>query len=59
MSSAQAFFHKGPTRDCRSELEAEQVARFDHVAVQKLGSQWAHWLVTGELAGGGEIGGLW
>ncbi|WP_205874166.1 sulfotransferase domain-containing protein [Mycobacterium camsae] len=58
MSSAQAFFHKGPTRDYRSELTSEQVARFDQVAVQKLGSQCAHWLERGELSDGCEVGGL-
>lgn len=58
MSSAQAFFHKGPTRDYRSELTDEQVARFDRVAVQKLGPQCAHWLETGELTSRGQASGL-
>lgn len=50
MSSAKAFFHKGPKRDYRSELTAEQVARFDRVALQKLGMQCARWLDTGQLS---------
>lgn len=54
MSSAAAFFHKGPNRDYRSELTAEQVARFDRVALDKLGAQCARWLETGELSRGGE-----
>lgn len=53
MSSPKAFFHKGPNRDYRSELTAAQIARFDRVAVQKLGAQCAHWLETGQLSGAG------
>jgi aryl sulfotransferase len=48
MSSAKAFFHKGPKRDYRDELTAAQVARFDHVALQRLGMQCASWLETGQ-----------
>lgn len=48
MSSAKAFFHKGLKRDHRNELTASQVERFDRVALQKLGTQCAHWLETGE-----------
>lgn len=50
MSSAKAFFHKGPNRDYRSELTAAQVARFDEVALQKLGTRCARWLETGQLS---------
>ena len=53
MSSAKAFFHKGPNRDYRSELTAQQVARFDEVAQQKLGTQCARWLETGKLSATG------
>ncbi|ORA20269.1 glycolipid sulfotransferase [Mycobacterium angelicum] len=53
MSSAKAFFHKGPNRDYRSELTAQQVARFDEVAQQKLGAQCARWLETGKLSATG------
>lgn len=49
MSSAKSFFHKGPERDYRSELTAEQIARFDKKALAKLGPECAHWLETGEL----------
>lgn len=61
MSSPQAFFHKGPTHDYRSELTAEQVARFDQIAVHRLGAQCANWLETGllvetdELPRGGKV----
>lgn len=48
MSSAKAFFHKGPKRDHRNELTPAQVERFDRVALQKLGAECAHWLETGE-----------
>ncbi len=48
MSSAKAFFHKGPKRDHRTELTPEQIERFDRIALEKLGSECAHWLETGE-----------
>lgn len=47
MSSAKAFFHKGPKRDFRTELTPEQIQRFDHVALEKLGPECAQWLETG------------
>lgn len=47
MSSAKAFFDKGPKRDYRAELTPEQIERFDHVAQEKLGAECAHWLETG------------
>lgn len=47
MSSAKAFFHKGPKRDFRTELTAEQIERFDRAAVKKLGTDCAQWLETG------------
>ena len=50
MLSAKAFFHKGLKRDHRDELAPEQVARFDRVALEKLGQECAHWLETGETA---------
>ncbi len=49
MSSAKAFFHKGPHRDYRSELTAAQIARFDKVALRRLGGHCAGWLETGQL----------
>jgi aryl sulfotransferase len=48
MSSAKAFFHKGPKRDYRSELTPAQVERFDRVALDKLGTQCARWLEIGQ-----------
>lgn len=48
MSSAKAFFHKGLKRDHRNELTPAQVERFDRVALERLGSECAHWLETGE-----------
>ncbi|OBG31690.1 glycolipid sulfotransferase [Mycobacterium sp. E3198] len=48
MSSAKAFFHKGLKRDHRNELTPAQVERFDRVALEKLGSECAHWLETGQ-----------
>ncbi|OBK66683.1 glycolipid sulfotransferase [Mycobacterium colombiense] len=48
MSDAKAFFHKGLTRDHRTELTAQQVERFDRTALEKLGPECAHWLETGE-----------
>ena len=48
MSSAKAFFHKGLKRDHRKELTPAQIARFDRVALERLGEECAHWLDTGE-----------
>ena len=53
MSSAKAFFHKGPKRDFRTELTPEQIERFDRVATEKLGGECAHWLETGESPSAG------
>lgn len=47
MSSAKAFFDKGPKRDFRAELTAEQIERFDYVAMAKLGRECARWLESG------------
>jgi aryl sulfotransferase len=48
MSSAKAFFHKGPERDYHTELTPTQIERFDRVALEKLGTECAHWLDTGK-----------
>jgi aryl sulfotransferase len=56
MSSAKSFFHKGPDRDFRSELTAEQIKRFNQKALKKLGSECAHWLETGERLESGNAG---
>lgn len=48
MNEPESFFHKGPSRDYRSELTPEQIERFDRNAVEKLGRECARWLETGE-----------
>jgi aryl sulfotransferase len=48
MRSAEAFFHKGPKRDYRSELSEEQIQKFDAVAKERLGEGCYHWMETGE-----------
>jgi len=47
MDNAEAFFQKGPTRDYRTELRADQIDRFDRKALEKLGPECALWLETG------------
>lgn len=48
MEDPQKFFHKGPARDYRTELTAEQIERFDRKAEEKLGSACARWLEVGD-----------
>lgn len=48
MEDPKAFFHKGPARDFRTELTPQQIDRFDRKALEKLGSECARWLETGE-----------
>lgn len=48
MSSAKAFFHKGPKRDFRTELTPEQIERFDRKALERLGPECSRWLESGE-----------
>ncbi len=48
MEDPKKFFHKGPSRDYRTELTPEQIALFDRMAAEKLGSECARWLETGE-----------
>ncbi|UVO12148.1 sulfotransferase domain-containing protein [Mycobacterium sp. SVM_VP21] len=50
MSSAKAFFHKGPKRDFRTELTSEQIERFDRKALERLGPACSRWLETGDTA---------
>ena len=52
MSSAKAFFDKGPARDYRSELTPEQIERFDRTAQRVLGRECATWLETGAVPTG-------
>lgn len=47
MSSAKAFFDKGPARDFRTELTPAQIERFDCKALDKLGKTCAQWLENG------------
>jgi aryl sulfotransferase len=48
MNNPREFFHKGPARDYRGELTAEQIERFDRMATKKLGSDCARWLESGD-----------
>jgi aryl sulfotransferase len=48
MEDPKAFFHKGPARDYRAELTPAQSVRFDRLALEKLGSDCARWLETGD-----------
>ncbi|WP_343602381.1 sulfotransferase domain-containing protein [Mycobacterium sp.] len=47
MSSAKAFFDKGPKRDFRTELTPTQIERFDRKASAALGEECAQWLEVG------------
>ncbi len=51
MDDPKAFFHKGPARDFRTELTPQQIERFDRLALEKLGSDCARWLETGQEHG--------
>lgn len=57
MQDPKAFFHKGPARDYRAEITPAQSARFDRLALEKLGDDCAHWLETGEQRPGASAGG--
>jgi aryl sulfotransferase len=50
MDQPEAFFHKGPARDFRTELTPVQIERFDRKALEKLGRECAQWLETGDLS---------
>jgi aryl sulfotransferase len=52
MQDPKAFFHKGPARDHRAEITPQQIARFDDLALVKLGKDCARWLETGEEGAG-------
>jgi aryl sulfotransferase len=49
MRQSEAFFHKGPRRDFRTELRPEQIQRFDRIALERLGPECALWLETGSM----------
>ncbi|KYF96739.1 glycolipid sulfotransferase [Sorangium cellulosum] len=57
MRDPKAFFHKGPARDYRAEITPAQSARFDRLALEKLGGDCARWLETGEERPGASAGG--
>ncbi|KYF77326.1 glycolipid sulfotransferase [Sorangium cellulosum] len=56
MRDPKAFFHKGPARDYRAEITPAQSARFDRLALERLGGDCAHWLETGEQRPGASAG---
>lgn len=57
MQDPKAFFHKGPARDYRAEITPEQAARFDRMALERLGEDCARWLETGEERAGAPASG--
>ena len=44
----QTFIHKGTNGRWRDTLTAEDCARYERMAVERLGEACAHWLATGE-----------
>lgn len=46
---AKRFIHKGFNGRWRGELTEEESARYEAMAVEKLGAECAHWLATGKL----------
>ena len=51
MTTAKAFFDKGPDRDFRTEISPELIAKFDAAALAELGPECAQWLESGAGAG--------
>ncbi len=49
MTDAKAFFQAGPDRDSKKTINAEQIQKFDQLALEKMGSECAKWLETGEF----------
>jgi aryl sulfotransferase len=47
LEDPKRFFHKGPSRDFRTELTPQQIERFDRLALERLGPEAARWLETG------------
>ena len=47
---AKAFIHKGTNGRWRDMLSDEQAKRYEDIAHQQLGTECAHWLITGEMA---------
>jgi len=48
-NGAASFFNKGTNGRWREVLSAEEIARCDAVAAERLTPDCAHWLRTGEL----------
>ena len=48
---AETFVNKGNNGRWRDTLTAEDSARYEAMAQEKLGAECAHWLATGELPG--------
>ena len=46
---AKVFIHQGQNGRWRDLLSAEDIARYERIAVQKLGEECAYWLATGKL----------
>ena len=46
---AQSFINKGTNGRWRDMLSAEESARYEQMAIDNLGPECAHWLLTGEL----------
>jgi aryl sulfotransferase len=49
MTDAKAFFQAGPERDSKKTINAEQIQKFDQLALEKMGAECAKWLETGEF----------
>ena len=47
MTDAKAFFHEGPERDSKKAISPEQMAKFDKMALERMGDACAHWMETG------------
>jgi aryl sulfotransferase len=46
---ADTFIHKGKNGRWRDMLSDEESKRYEDMAIEKLGAECAHWLVTGEM----------
>ena len=50
---AETFIYKGTNGRWKDVLSAEEIERYEQIAVENLGEECAHWLATGELPPGG------
>jgi aryl sulfotransferase len=46
---AKTFLHKGTNGRWRDQLTDEDIAKYEALALEKLGPECAHWLATGEM----------